>query len=241
MGLAEMMIRLGIRYGSDEGVAFTDKLFRFISEEAYVASSYLAREKGPFPEFDLFKYLESGYMKTQTNRVRTNVLSNGMRNVCVLTQAPTGTTGTMVGTSTAGEPFYALITKRTSRLGEHIETPYVIKDLGLDPNNLPDYCVTAMSLLPEEHLKMQAAMQRWIDSAISKTTNTPHDWTIEQTDELYRKAYDMGCKGITMYRDGSRNEQVLNEVIKDEPEDEDWIRQGGCLISPDGTVSKCDL
>jgi ribonucleoside-diphosphate reductase alpha chain len=241
MGLAEMMIRLGIRYGSDEGVAFTDELFKFFSGCAYIASAELAEEKGSFPEFNAEKFINSGYMKTQTEFVRNVIERFGMRNVCVLTQAPTGTTGTMVGTSTAGEPFYAMITKRTSRLGEHIETPYVIKDLGLDPNNLPDYCVTAMSLTPDEHLNMQAAMQRWIDSAISKTTNVPHDWTIEQTDELYRKAYDLGCKGITMYRDGSRHEQVLNEVIKDEPEDEDWIRQGGCLISSDGTVSKCDL
>lgn len=241
MGLAEMLVRMEIRYGSKEGISFTNNLFSFISRQAYIASSTLAAKKGSFPEYDREKFLSSGYMMKQDSFVRTYIAMNGMRNVCVLTQAPTGTTGTMMGTSTAGEPFFAWETERTSRLGKHVEVPAVLNELGLDPKNLPDYCVTAMELSPEEHIGMQAAMQRWIDSAISKTTNVPHEYTIEQTDELYRKAYDMGLKGITIYRDGSRSEQVLNVVKNDEPEEEDWIRSGGCLISPDGTVSKCDL
>ena len=88
----------------------------------------------------------------------------------------------------------------------------MIEELGLDIDNLPDYCITAMSLLPEQHVAVQAAIQRWVDSAISKTTNCPTNFSIEDTDRLYRMAYNLGCKGITIYRDNSRDEQVLNQM-----------------------------
>ena len=137
------------------------------------------------------------------------------------TWAPTGTTGTMMGTSTGIEPYFNWQYTRTSRLGTEIETVPVIEELGLDIKDLPDYCVTAMELLPEQHVAVQAAIQRWIDSAISKTTNCPTDFSIEDTDRLYRMAYDLGCKGITIYRDNSRDEQVLNQMTLDFEEDSD--------------------
>lgn len=243
MGLAELMIRLGIKYGSEEGIDFVENLQKFIAITAYSASSDLAVEKGSFGAFDADKFLQSGFTQNLPGWLRDKIRKQGIRNVCLLTQPPTGTTGTMVGTSTAGEPFYSWVTKRISRLGEHLEVPYVISDLGFDIDNLPDYCVNALELSPDGHLRMQAAMQKWIDSAISKTTNVPHEWTIEQVDELFLKAYDLGCKGVTIYRDGSRSEQVLTKasIEKEEPEETDWIKEGGCEISPDGTLSKCDL
>jgi ribonucleoside-diphosphate reductase alpha chain len=212
MGMAEMMIRLGIRYGSDESVQFIDRLYRFISRESYHASANLAAEKGAFPMFDAEKYLQSGYMKSMPEDVREAVREKGARNVTLLTQAPNGTIGTLVGTSTGIEPFYFWNYFRKSRLGQHEERVKVLEEWQqAHPGEpLPSYFVTAMDLAPEEHVKVQAAIQRWVDSSISKTCNLPSNYTVEQTREIYELLYRLGCKGGTIYRDGSRDVQVLN-------------------------------
>ncbi len=211
MGLAEMMIRLGIRYGSPESVAFIDRLYNFMATEAYLAGCDIAAEKGPFPKFDAEKFLQSGFMRSMPEHVREAVRSRGVRNVTLLTQAPNGTIGTMVGTSTGIEPFYSWTYFRKSRLGVHEECVAIVKEWQeAHPGEpLPDYFVTAMDLTPEEHVRVQAAVQRWVDASISKTANLPRDYTIEQTRELYELMYRLGCKGGTVYRDGSRDEQVL--------------------------------
>ncbi len=211
IGLAEMLIHLGLRYGSTEGVKFIDKLYQFIAITAYETSVDLAREKGSFPQFDSQKFLESGYMKNMPEYIRHLVGKYGIRNVTIMTQAPTGTVGTMVGTSTGIEPFFSWIYFRKSRLGVHQEHIKLAKDWleEHEGEKLPDYFVTAMELAPEEHVRVQAAVQRWTDSAISKTVNAPEDYTVEQTKKLYEMMYDLGCKGGTIYRDGSRDEQVL--------------------------------
>ena len=212
MGLAEMLIRLGIRYGSEESVQFIDRLYRFISGEAYHASSDIASEKGPFPMFDAEKFLQSGYMEKMPEDVREDARERGIRNVTLLTQAPNGTIGTMVGTSTGIEPFYFWNYFRKSRLGKHEERVRVLEEWQqAHPGEpLPGYFVTAMDLAPEEHVKVQAAIQRWVDSSISKTCNLPEAYTPEQTREIYELLYRSGCKGGTIYRDGSRDVQVLN-------------------------------
>lgn len=219
MGVAELMIKLGIRYGSDESVRFIDKLYREIAREAYRTSAHLAAEKGAFPHFDAEKFLESGYMQQMDSDIRELVQQNGIRNVTLLTQAPTGTTGTMVNTSTGIEPFFSWVYYRKSRLGLHEEQVPLVQDFyaqNPDATSLPEHFVTAMDLAPEEHVKVQGAFQRWIDSAISKTCNVPNDYTVEQVAELYEYMYDLGCKGGTIYRDGSRSEQVL--MLKDDEE-----------------------
>jgi ribonucleoside-diphosphate reductase alpha chain len=211
IGLAEMLIHLGLRYGSPEGVAFIDKLYQFIAITAYETSVDLAREKGAFPQFDSQKFLQSGFMMNMPEYIRHLVGKYGIRNVTIMTQAPTGTVGTMVGTSTGIEPFFSWTYFRKSRLGVHQEHIRLAKDwLDAHPGQtLPEYFVTAMELAPEEHVRVQAAVQRWTDSAISKTVNAPEDYTIEQTKKLYEMMYDLGCKGGTIYRDGSRDEQIL--------------------------------
>ncbi len=211
IGLAEMMIHKGIKYGSAEAVEFIDKLYQFIAVTAYETSVELAREKGAFEKFDAEKFLQSGYMQAMPAYIRDLVLKYGIRNVTILTQAPTGTVGTMVGTSTGIEPFFSWTYFRKSRLGVHEEKIKLAADfLNKHPGqDLPEYFTTAMELMPEEHVKVQAAVQRWTDSAISKTCNAPSDYTIEQTKQLYTLMYDLGCKGGTIYRDGSRDEQIL--------------------------------
>ncbi|HJQ26869.1 MAG TPA: adenosylcobalamin-dependent ribonucleoside-diphosphate reductase [Blastocatellia bacterium] len=221
MGLAEMLIRLGIRYGSDESVQFIDRLYRFIARESYHASAGIAAEKGAFPMFDADKFLQSGYMKSMPEDVREAVREKGARNVTLLTQAPNGTIGTMVGTSTGIEPFYFWSYFRKSRLGQHEERVRVLEEWQqAHPGEpLPDYFVTAMDLAPEEHVKVQAAIQRWVDSSISKTCNLPANYTVEQTKEVYELLYRLGCKGGTIYRDGSRDVQVLNLKEDDKKKD----------------------
>jgi ribonucleoside-diphosphate reductase alpha chain len=224
MGLAEMLVRLGIRYGSEDARVFVDSLFQTITEAAYVASIDLAKEKGAFPKFDAEKYLQSGFMRGMSEDIRAGVREHGIRNVCLITVAPTGTTGTMLGTSTGIEPYFDWSYSRTSRLGVHVETVPVIEELGLNINALPEYCVTANDLSPKDHVGVQAAAQRWVDSAISKTTNCPSSYTEKEASDLYMMAYDLGCKGITIYRDGSRDVQVLNSSKSDEEEEPESCR-----------------
>lgn len=221
MGLAEMMIKLGLRYGSEEGNEFIDKLYEFFATESYLTSTQIAKEKGSFPKFKVRKHLETGFIKTLPKEVKDAIKKNGLRNVTLNTQAPNGTIGTMVGTSTGIEPFYDWTYQRKSRLGMHEERVDIYDSwLSNHPSEeLPNYFVTAKSLSPEEHISVQATIQRWVDSSISKTCNVPNHYTEEQVGELYRLMYDLGCKGGTVYRDGSRDIQVLSSKSEDKAND----------------------
>lgn len=217
MGLAELLIKAGVRYGSNEGSAFTERIFHTIARSAYLTSAQIASEKGSFTMFYEPEFLNSGYMKLMDEDVREEIREKGIRNVTLLTVAPTGTTGTMINTSTGIEPFFSWNWWRKGRLGLFEEKAPVVQEWlttnNIDPDSeyaLPNQFVTAMELTPEEHVRMMASAQRWVDSAISKTVNVPNEYTVEQVDELYRLMYKLGCKGGTIYRDGSRTEQVLH-------------------------------
>ncbi|MEK4273328.1 adenosylcobalamin-dependent ribonucleoside-diphosphate reductase [Paenibacillus sp. FSL R7-0026] len=226
MGLAELMIKLRIRYGSPESLEFLDKLYGFMAKEAYLASAEIAAEKGAFPAFEAEPYLQSGFMKNMVAmypEVGEAIRKKGIRNVTLITQAPTGSTGTMVGTSTGIEPYFAFKYFRQSRLGYDEQfVPIAQEWLDDHPGEaLPDYYVTAMDLSAENHIRVQATIQQWVDSSISKTANCPADFTVEDTAELYELAFDLGCKGVTIYRDGSRDVQVLSTSKKEETQAED--------------------
>ncbi|WP_027085209.1 adenosylcobalamin-dependent ribonucleoside-diphosphate reductase [Cohnella panacarvi] len=224
MGLAELMIHLEIRYGSPESLEFLDKLYGFMAREAYLASTEIAAEKGSFEAFDLEPFLQSGFMKNMVDvfpEVGEAVKKRGMRNVTVITQAPTGSTGTMVGTSTGIEPYFAFEFYRQSRLGFDKQLVPVAQEWkdAHPGEELPEWFVTAMDLSAKDHIRAQAAIQRWVDSSISKTANCPADFTIEETKELYELAFDLGCKGVTIYRDGSRDVQVLSTAKEEKKEE----------------------
>lgn len=217
MGLHDLLLYCGVRYGSQESVDFIDVLIGMMAEWCYLESVELAKENGPFPMFDAQQFLASGYMQTMAQErphVTEAILRHGVRNVTTMTIAPTGTTGTMVGCSTGCEPYYAWSYYRNSRLGMFEENAEIVEAYHQshpDKNGvLPEYFVTSMDLTPEEHVRVQAALQRWIDSSISKTCNAPNSYSVEDTKRLYNLAYDLGCKGVTIYRDGSRSEQVLS-------------------------------
>ncbi|MFA5126783.1 MAG: adenosylcobalamin-dependent ribonucleoside-diphosphate reductase [Patescibacteria group bacterium] len=209
LGLGELLIKLRLKYGSSEAAPLIDRLFQTITIEMYRESSRLAKEKGSFPKFESEKFLETGFVKTLPEDVRGMIREQGLRNVTLTTQAPTGTVGSMLGTSTGIEPYYAFKFYRQSRLGFH-EVYIPLADLYKHNGHLPDFFVSAMDLSPLDHIKVQAAVQRWTDSSISKTANAPADFSVEQTTVLYEQAYELGCKGVTIYRDASRQEQVLS-------------------------------
>jgi len=209
LGLAELLIKLRIKYGSSESISFIYKLYKTITCEMYHTSALLAEEKGFFPKFDKQKYLASGFIRELPLEVQEKIKEKGIRNVTLTTQAPTGSTGTMIGTSTGIEPYFAFKFYRQSRLGFH-EVNVSLAEEYLKNGKLPDFFISAMELTPDDHIKVQAAIQKWTDSSISKTANVPSNFTVEQTEELYIKAYDLGCKGVTIYRDSSRDEQALS-------------------------------
>lgn len=228
MGLGTLLVKMGLRYGSEEGNEFTDELYKFIAKNAYEASIDLAEEKGAFPEFEYDKFVQSGFMKRLLNEfpeLDEGLKKHGIRNVTLLTQAPTGSTATMLenvpmmrddfgGVSTGIEPYFSWSYWRASRLGNSEQIVPIAKDY-MDANgikeveDLPEHFVTAMELTPEEHVGVQAVIQKWTDSSISKTANVPSEFTVEQTSDLYLKGYELGLKGVTIYRDGSRDTQVL--------------------------------
>lgn len=225
MGLADMLIYCGVRYGSKEGNQLIDQVFETITVTAYEESIELAKERGSFPflvgetgrETQQLreKFVNSGYMKGMPEHVREGVLKHGIRNSHLLTVAPTGSTGTMAGVSTGLEPYFSFSYFRSGRLGKFIEVKaeivqeYLDRHPETDPNNLPDFFTTAMELSPEEHVDVQTTIQRWVDSSISKTVNAPRGYTVEQVEKIYERLYDGGAKGGTVYVDGSRDSQVL--------------------------------
>ncbi|TFE27512.1 adenosylcobalamin-dependent ribonucleoside-diphosphate reductase [Cohnella luojiensis] len=244
MGLAELMIRLEVRYGSPESMEFLDKLYGFMAREAYLASTEIAAEKGSFPAFDLEPFMQSGFMKNMVDvypEVGEAISKRGMRNVTVITQAPTGSTGTMVGTSTGIEPYFAFEFFRQSRLGYDKQyVPIAQEWQDAHPGEtLPEWFVTSMDLSAKDHIRAQAAIQRWVDSSISKTANCPADFTVEETAELYEMAFELGCKGVTIYRDGSRDVQVLS-TAKDEKKEEAKVavEEPATAVSADVAVTE---
>ena len=249
MGFAEMLIKLGVRYGSNESVALAESIQRFIAYTAYEASSDLALERGSFPMFDCDKFLQSGFCQTLPSHLRAKIREDGMRNACLMSQAPTGTVGTMVGTSTGIEPFFSFSHWRKTRMGSFEEKHPIAQGLNGDE----DYLVCAMDgkITPLEHIKVMAAFQKYTDNSISKTVNLPAESTVEDVAAAYEAMYALGCKGGTVYRDGSRDEQILS-LEKDEPQQntsidcencngEHMVREGSCSTCQECGYSLCGL
>lgn len=231
MGLADFLIALRVRYGSPESLEVLAKVHEIMRDEAYLASIDLAGEKGSFPFLDTDKYLQSGFVRTLPEGIRSRIKTEGIRNLTLLTYAPTGTTGSVTpslldpegSVSTGCEPHFAMKYERLSRIGKTIQYAGVAKAF-MDEHpdmELPDWYVGAMELTPSEHVMVQATLQRYIDSSISKTVNCPADFTENQVSEVYMLAFDNGLKGCTIYRDGSRYEQILTVSNEEEPAPEE--------------------
>ncbi len=237
MGLHDLLIYCETEYGSKEGNLLVDQIFETIATTAYRESVELAKEKGSFPflvgqteqETNELRerFINTGYMSKMPEDIRQDILKYGIRNSHLLTVAPTGSTGTMVGVSTGLEPYFSFSYYRSGRLGKFIEVKadivqeYLDENKDQDPNNLPKWFVTAMNLKPEAHADTQCVIQKWVDSSISKTVNAPRGYAVEQVEGVYRRLYNGGAKGGTVYVDGSRDSQVLTLKAEDNSFEED--------------------
>lgn len=215
MGMAEMLIRAGVRYGSKSSVEVSEKVFEAIRNAAYASSIELAKSKGPFPRCDAKRLLESGFAMRLPEDLREGIARHGLRNVTLTTIAPTGTTGSMTATSTGIEPYFMFRFEQRGHLGAHVVEEPIVREFraatGVQGDLPPQFVVTE-DLGPDEHVGIMATAQKYIDSSISKTCNLPNDFTVEGVERFYRKLYELGCKGGTVYRDGSRQEQCLVKI-----------------------------
>ncbi len=229
MGLADALIKMEIAYGSEASVPVIERIYSTIRDAAYEASSDIAAEKGSFPHFERDKYMQGQFIKRLPKAIQARIKQQGIRNAVLLTQAPTGTTSLFAGVSSGIEPVYDFAMVRRDRTGEHIlYHPLLQAWRDQHPKEqTPDYFVASNDLTPEEHVRVQATIQRYTDSSISKTVNAPNSHTVEQVQKLYRLAYETGCKGVTYYRDGSRD-AVLTRV-EDERKAE---QQQAAMIEP---------
>ena len=227
-GLADALLMVGLRYGSEEAARQTDEWMHAIARAAYLASVELAKEKGAFPLFDAEKYLASGTMQNMDADVCDAIRKHGIRNALLTSIAPTGTISLYAGNVSSGiEPVFAyaytrkVLQKDGSRTEEEV-VDYAVqmwRDLKGDAP-LPDYFVNAQTLAPLDHVRMQAAAQKWIDSSISKTINCPEDISFDDFKEVYMAAWDQGCKGCTTYRPNDVTGSVLSVSEEKTPSEE---------------------
>ncbi|MFZ5924885.1 MAG: vitamin B12-dependent ribonucleotide reductase [Bacillota bacterium] len=236
MGWADFLVRMGVPYDSGEAIELAEELMSFIQEESRKASIELARQRGTFPNWKGSRREEQGLE---------------VRNATTTTIAPTGTISIIVGASSGIEPFFSLAFTRhvldkktlpevnpifevraremgiyTEELAEKVATRGTLEGIEGVPEELRRIFVTAHQIEPEWHVRMQAAFQKYTDNAVSKTVNFPHDATREDVEQVFRLAYELGCKGVTVYRDASREEQVLTVGAKPGARDE---RSGGAV------------
>ena len=217
-GLADALLMLGFRYGSAAAAQQTEDWMHAIARAAYLASADLAREKGAFPLFAAEPYLASGTMRGMDADVRTAIRTHGIRNALLTSIAPTGTISLYAGNVSSGiEPVFAfaytrkVLQKDGSRTEEEV-VDYAVRlwreTHGDEP--LPAYFVNAQTLPPLDHVRMQAAAQKWVDSSISKTINCPEDISFDDFEQVYLAAWDLGCKGCTTYRPNAVTGSVLS-------------------------------
>ena len=217
-GLADALLMTGLRYGSDEAARQTDRWLHAIARAAYLASVELAKEKGAFPLFDADPFLASDAMMQMDEDVRDQIRIHGIRNALLTSIAPTGTISLYAGNVSSGiEPVFAYAYTRKVLQKDGTRTEEEVVDYAVQmwrdkygDADLPDYFVNAQTLAPLDHVKMQAAAQKWIDSSISKTINCPEDISFDDFQGVYMQAYETGCKGCTTYRPNDVTGSVLS-------------------------------
>src|SRR6266540_6675142 len=219
MGLADMLCKLNLRYDSDEGIEFAEKSVEKIKFWAYDESANIAFMKGPFPVFEAKRHLENPFFKDFPPRLIEKIEKNGLRNVTLLTIPPTGSIAAMAGVTSGIEPIFDVkYVRRSESLSEsvfEVEHPLIPEYKKLTESRsedpLPGYFITAHEISPEKRVLMQAALQKHIDQAISSTINLPRDASLETVERIYRMAWEQGLKGVTVYREGSREGILLTE------------------------------
>ena len=235
-GLADALLMVGSRYGSDEAAALTEKWLHLIARHAYLASVDIAKEKGRLPLFEADAFLASGTMQMMDEDVRDAIATHGIRNALLTSIAPTGTISLYAGNVSSGiEPVFAYAYSRKVLQKDGTRTEEEVVDYAVQmwrdkfgDAELPEYFVNAQTLAPEDHVKMQAAAQKWIDSSISKTINCPEDISFEAFKNVYMQAYEQGCKGCTTYRPNAVTGSVLS--VSEQSEDTPELDSGADVI-----------
>jgi ribonucleoside-diphosphate reductase alpha chain len=245
-GLADALIECGVRYGSAEAVSLTETWMRAIRRAAYLASAELAREKAAFPLFDRDAYLAGESVMELEQDVRDAIATHGIRNALLTSVAPTGTISIFADNVSSGlEPVFSfkysrnvLMPDGTRREEEVTDHAYrLFRRLKGESAPLPDYFVDAQSLAPADHLVMQAAVQRYVDSSISKTINIPVDFPFERFKDVYLRAYELGCKGCTTYRPN----EVTGAVLSVKPEKKEGKQPELPLAPPPAAIKPADI
>jgi ribonucleoside-diphosphate reductase alpha chain len=224
-GFGDMLIKLGFRYDSDEAIAFTDKLFERIKHIVYDESTELAVEKGTFPAFDREKHLRSAFIKRLDRSLIEKIKSNGLRNAALLTVPPVGSGSVLAGCSSGIEPIFSLSYVRKSKslskgefqVNHPLVQEYLEKMRLSNIEELPKTFVTAHEIEPLMRVRMQATIQKHIDHSISSTVNLAKDVSPETIGDIYFEAWKTGCKGITVYREGSREGVLLTKEEAEKP------------------------
>lgn len=218
-GLADCLIKMGMRYGDRESVEFLNSIFEEISKAAYEASIDLAEEKGEFPLLDRRKFVEGEYVRRLPDYLKQGILDRGIRNAFLVGQQPSGTGSLLAGVNSGIEPVFSFATVRTDRTGTWEPESEAIRlyNEAIEENEgsllwwQEHFFVEAHDLSPLDHIKMQAAAQEWCDQAISKTVNCPEGWGVEDVGKVFNEAWERGLKSVAVYRDKSRSEQVLHK------------------------------
>lgn len=250
-GLADLLIKLGIKYGSPGAIDLCDMIGHTMADMAIKTSAVLAKEYGVYPKYKPEAVEQSAfYSKNALGETKELVESFGLRNSQLLTIAPTGSLSTMLGVSGGIEPIFAnYYTRKTESLKGHDEyykvyTPIVKEYMdkhGLkDDSELPDYFVTAQTLDYKNRIYMQSVWQSHIDASISSTVNVPNDFTVEQVEGLYMTAWDAGLKGVTIFRDGCKRAGILTikENVEDIAEKPHRLERGMIIKADDNCIGK---
>jgi len=223
-GLADALVMCGVRYGSDESLDLIETWMQTLQRAAYLASTDLAAEKGAFPLFDNEAFLAGETVKRLDVDVRSAIEKNGIRNALLTSIAPTGTISLFAGNVSSGiEPIFALDYSRKVLMPDGSRTEEKVVDYAValyramfgEDAGLPDTFVTTEGLSPSDHVRVQAIVQKYIDSSISKTINCPEDLSFDEFKSVYRDAYQMGLKGCTTYRPSDVRGSVLSTAIPD--------------------------
>ena len=219
LGLADMLIKMGVKYGSPESITLIDTVYKIIAESAVVESLELAKTHGCYENCDKKKLGESTFIKALNlpKAVLKDIKEFGLYNSQLLTCAPTGSIGTMLEVSTGVEPNFALSYTRKTQSLEGKDTFYKVeasivqsyKKINPDCKVLPDYFVTSSDIAPMDRVKVQAVLQKYTDASISSTVNLPTEATVDDIYSIYTEAWKHGLKGITIYRSGCKREGVL--------------------------------
>ena len=226
LGLGDMLVRMGIKYDSEDALQTIDQIMQIFRDTTYETSSDLAIEKGQYPHFEWAGYSKSKFVKNLPKTLQNKIKKNGIRNCTLTTVAPTGS-GAIVAQVTSGvEPIFATSYKRRVKENDgygksfkeyKVYHPIIGKLFGSD-DNLPDHVVTAHHIDPYFRVRMQGMIQQYIDSSISSTVNLPEDITVETVGDIYMTAYEAGLKGITVYREGSREGILVSDQKEEIPD-----------------------